>query len=294
MTPLGSGRKAAPGLMTTAPSNIRRNRVSSWWGSDNSNPAERHITHNLLANGWVSEVERRLNERGADFGHDETWLHLPFGCRDPGAMDFCSLLGCKGKMERAGNVYEFLDGMRLHYKHVHKPIGFYMGGVEADPVLAPLWTTSRTAWYQVVEQAIRPIALLRSGGVPIMFGVDATATGSEQATAICEHLSGYGPVYVECRHLKPAAHLNTPKYGSITVESGYRDDYFGNGPGGYIPAMELVGRKIILSFAYSLDKSAEYAEHVRRVGANTGADVGICVNPGSVGTLKADSFRVPL
>jgi hypothetical protein len=268
----------------------RQNKIISLIGGGSSNAANRYIEDELIADGWASYVNARVDNE-VYFGADETWFYLPWGTVDINAYDFCGLQACTGALARVANVGEFQQGMTTMHRATGKPIGFYMGNPAADPTLSPLWTSSRTAWYQRVEAAVFPIGLIKARGVPVRFGIDAVGNGvgADQCAALLEYLSGYGLVWYEPRPLVQAGSFNVARYGSITADFAFRDDYagFGQPP---IPEAQLAGPRMLLCLGQRMP--GDYAHYVRGVGTVTGADVAVSNNAIWRGKLRANAFRV--
>lgn len=276
--------------MTTS---TRQNKIISWWPQGGTDPAQRYITPRLIADGWIAEVQLHLDDQEVAFGADETWLSIPWGCANINSFDFCGLQACTGALARVADVGEFQQGMTLLHRATGKPIGFYHGNPTNDPTLNPLWTSSRTAWYQRVEQSMFPIGLLRAKGIPVRNCVDAAGNGvgADQCEALLDYLRGYGPTFIEPRPLVAAGGFNNARCGSITIDFTYADDYEGFG-GRVIPAAQLLGPKMILALRPPTYAPGSYAKYVRGIGTRTGADVAVIANRSAVGVLNSSAFRV--
>lgn len=273
-----------------------QNKVFSWWPQGGNDPAQRFITPRLIANGWIAETQFHLDNGDTTFQPDETWVSIPFGAADTNAYDFCGLQACTGPLARVADIGEFQQGFGLYYKQTRRPVGFYMGNAQADPTLNPLWDTDRFAWYLRVEAAIAPMALLAAQGIPIKWGLDAAGDGigADQEKALADHLLTYGPVSIEPRPLYAGAVFNSVRYGTITIDSEFRDDYPFSPVSTPIPAAQLVGRKMIIAITYPSGQPASYAAYVRKLGTFTGGDIAVITNQSMAGNLTAANFRVTL
>lgn len=271
----------------------RYNKIISWWPGGGTDPAQRFITPRLITDGWIPEIDLHLNDCDGTFGHDETWVSFPFGVITLETTDFCGLLACTGPLARVADIGEFQQAFGRYYKELRVRINFYLGNPPSDVTLAPLFATDRAAWFARVNAAIAPIALLHAQGVPVGFGLDAVADGfgADQSLIVAEYLRNFGPVWVEPRPLRDGGEpFNTARYGTITIDSQYSDDYIR--PDRYIPAADLKARKMLLCLQNPPGQPGSYSQYIRKVGTLTGADIGLISNRNAVRSLTADAFRV--
>lgn len=202
--------------------------------------------------GHGADVAVYMNDREAEF--DASVIHLPWGCRDPKAMEFDALEFCRtdSRLNRAIRQGEFVGAYQSAYYQCaadHR-WWFYFGKPEYSEVLTDMWKTRRTEWWARINRCLAPIDQLAER-VPVGVIVDSASTSdniSQSAAVLFECLHRGYACGVESRLTWDSEWANTEQFTVFALASTWHAQDPVENPGAtmHIPTSQLKGEQVLV------------------------------------------------
>lgn len=215
-------------------------------------PGLMHMSPRKYEQGHGADVAVYMLDRETEF--DETVIHLPWGTRDPKAMEFDALEWCRtdSRLNRAIRQGEFVGAYSTLY-HACKPdhrVWFYKGKPEYSEVLCDLWRSNRAAWWARVNRCLAPIDQLAER-VPVGVIIDSASTSdnmSQSAMVLFECLHRGYSCGVESRLTWDSEWANSDKFTVFALASTWHMQDPDENPGAtmHIPTAKLRCEQVLI------------------------------------------------
>ena len=215
-------------------------------------PGIMHLSPRKYEDGHGADVAVYMRDHEAEF--DASVIHLPWGCRDPEAMEFDALEWCRMNptLQRAIRQGEFVGAYQSAYfqcKADHR-FWFYFGSPEYSEVLTDMWRLNRGKWWERINRCLAPIDQL-SERVPVGVIIDSASIRdniSQSATVLFECLRRGYSCGVESRLTWDSEWANSDKFTVFAIGSTWHMQDPDENPGAtmHIPTPKLRGEQVLI------------------------------------------------